>query len=60
MQRKNLPKTYKGYDTEELLKILDEINRPGGTRAPQEKILIMREMLMEYKVGAVYQEEMLK
>ena len=60
MQKKNLPKTYKGYDTEELLRILDEINSPGGTQASKEKVLAMGDLLEEYKIGAVFQEEALK
>jgi len=60
MPPKNLPRTYKGYDTGDLLQTLDEINSPGGTRASIEKIIIMGEMLEEYKLGAVFQEEALK
>ena len=47
----NLPSEYRGFPKEYLLKILQEIGTPEGTRAPEEQIEIMRKMLREYKVG---------
>ncbi len=54
MQEKNVPQTYKGYKTEYLIKILEEI-RDGGTKAKEEDILVMGEFMREYKIGAVHQ-----
>jgi len=50
MQDKNLPETYKGYPTQELLEIWDQVKGQGireGT--PKKKISAMRELLREYK-----------
>lgn len=51
MHAKNLPVTYKGYLTEELLKTWEEIRSPEGTRAPREVIAAMNELLREYDLG---------
>jgi len=55
MQKTALPKTYKGYKTEGLLQILEEIrNKPGGTSATQEAIKAMRMLIREYKLTPVH------
>ena len=51
MQKSNLPKTYKGFLTEELLKVWEEIKTPEGTKASKEKILAMGELVREYRLG---------
>ncbi len=51
MPEKNLPETYKGYRTAELLRVWEEIKRPEGTRAPKEMIAAMNELLKEYRLG---------
>jgi hypothetical protein len=51
MEKQSLPKTYKGYSTEELLNIWEEIRSPKGTSAPKEKILAMSQMIREFKLG---------
>lgn len=48
---KDLPETFMGYSTKELLKTLEEISSPGGTKAPEEKIIAMRDLLREYRLG---------
>ncbi len=54
MQKTDLPKIYDGYETEELLYILKEI-QSGGTTASQEKILAMRNLVRDYKLVPVHQ-----
>ncbi len=51
MQDQTLPENYKGYSTKDLLKVWEEIQRPGGTKAPREKILAMRALLKEFRLG---------
>ncbi len=56
MKKKNLPGNYKGYPTDELLDIWDQIaNRNGiisGTSS--EKIRAMNRFLREYEIAPVY------
>ncbi|HHC24590.1 MAG TPA: hypothetical protein ENK58_04135 [Desulfobacterales bacterium] len=56
MKKRNLPKNYKGYPTDDLLDIWDQIaNRDGivpGT--PREKIRAMNRFLREYEIAPVY------
>ncbi len=51
MQNKELPQTFKGYSTKDLLRTWEEIKSPKGTKAPQEKILAMNQLLREYRLG---------
>lgn len=37
MQKQNLPEKYKGYMTEDLLKVWEEIKTTEGTKAPEKK-----------------------
>jgi len=50
----DLPEKYSGYNTAELLAILDEI-RHGGTQAPSEKIEAMNNLVREYRLAPVFQ-----
>lgn len=56
MKKQNLPGNYRGYPTDELLDIWDQIaNRDGivpGT--PREKIRAMNQFLREYEIAPVY------
>jgi hypothetical protein len=56
MTKRNLPENYKGYLTDDLLDIWDQIaNRDGivpGT--PREKIRAMNRFLREYEIAPVY------
>jgi len=56
MKKRNLPENYKGYPTDELLDIWDQIaNRDGivpGT--PRERIRAMNRFLREYEIAPVY------
>jgi len=56
MRKQRLPENYKGYPTDELLDIWDQIaNRDGivpGT--PREKIRAMNQFLREYEIAPVY------
>lgn len=56
MKKRNLPKNYKGYQTDDLLDIWDQIaNRDGivpGTH--REKIRAMNRFLREYEIAPVY------
>ena len=56
MRKQNLPENYKGYPTDDLLDIWDQIaNRDGivpGT--PREKIRAMNRFLREYEIAPVY------
>ena len=52
MQDKDLPKIYKGYSTEELLRIWEQVKGEGipeGT--PKKKISAMNEVVREYKLS---------
>ena len=51
MPEKDLPETYRGYKTAELLKVWEEIRQPEGTRAPEAMIAAMRALLREYRLG---------
>ncbi len=51
MQEKNLPETFKGYSTKELLKTWKEIRSPKGTNSSTDQISAMRKLLREYKLG---------
>ncbi len=56
MKKQNLPESYKGYSTDELLDMWDQIaNRDGifpGT--PRDKIRAMNQFLREYEIAPVY------
>lgn len=51
MESNNLPETYKGYKTKDLLKVWEEIKAPRGTKAPKEMIKAMDSLLREFKFG---------
>ena len=51
MESNNMPETYKGYKTKDLLKVWEEIKAPGGTKAPEEMITAMGSMLRELRLG---------
>jgi hypothetical protein len=51
MQNRDLPETYMGYSTKDLLTTWVEIQQPKGTQAPREQILVMRRLLRDYKLG---------
>jgi hypothetical protein len=59
MRREELPKNYKGYPTEELLQIYDDLLadklRGKNPPVPREKILAMGNLLREYKLAPVFQ-----
>jgi hypothetical protein len=48
MAPKILPKTYRGFSVKELLQILDELRTAKGTKAPEEKISAMFNLVREY------------
>jgi len=56
MKKRNLPENYKGYATDDLLDMWEQIaNRDGivpGT--PREKIRTMNRFLREYEIASVY------
>ncbi len=49
MKNKNLPKSYMGYSTEELLKVREEI-AAGGTKADKRKIKAMRQLIRDHRL----------
>ena len=52
MQEKNFPKSYKGYETAELLEMWDQMAGDGITPGtPVEKIRAMSRFLRDYKLG---------
>jgi len=52
VKNKNLPKTYKGYPTQELLEIWEQVKGPGiNEGTPKEKISAMSDLLREYKLS---------
>lgn len=57
MKEQELPKTYRGYSTEELLQMWEDIQTPQGIKedTPEEKILAMRYLLKEYKIAPIHQ-----
>ena len=56
MPDKKLPKTYKGYSTEELLQMYETISTGGSLKGqPREKILAMDHLLREFKLAPVFQ-----
>ena len=59
MQSKNLPETYKGYSTEDLLEIYHQIphNRMDSPEPPRDKVIAMSSLLREYKLAPVHQYE---
>jgi len=54
MNEMNLPETYKGYSTKELLAFWDRYCEGKERKAPVEKILAMRDLLREYKIAPVF------
>ncbi len=48
---KNLPETYKGYPTKELLKTWEELSSKDGTKSSRDQIVAMRHLLREFKLG---------
>lgn len=49
---KNLPTTYKGYLTDELLKMWEQIQGDGIPKeTPKDKILAMSSLLREHRLG---------
>ncbi len=55
MKEQELPKLYKGYPTEELLQIWEQLLKdriPEDT--PKEKISAMNGLLREYKIAPVF------
>ena len=52
MKDKNLPKTYKGYSTQKLLEIWEQVKGQGISEGtPKSKISAMRELLREYELS---------
>ena len=51
MESNNLPETYKGYKTKDLLQVWEEIKSPGGTKASEDMITAMDSMLREFSLG---------
>ncbi len=47
---KELPETYQGFKTADLLKTWDEI-KGDGTKAPKNQIKAMRFLLKEFRLG---------
>ncbi len=56
MRKRNLPKSYKGYPTDELLDIWNQIANTDGIvpGTPIEKIRAMNRFLREYEIAPVY------
>ena len=54
-ERKNLPKTYKGYISSRLIEVWEEICAPERTSASPEGISAIDNLLRDYKIG-VYQD----
>ncbi|MEF3696237.1 hypothetical protein [Desulfolutivibrio sp.] len=54
MDDMNLPETYKGYSTKELLAFWERYCEGKERKAPVEKILAMRDLLREYKIAPVF------
>lgn len=50
-QKKNLPKIYKGYSTDELLKMHATISKGGLKGRSKDKIRAMDDLLREYRLG---------
>ncbi|MEN6485754.1 MAG: hypothetical protein ABFD98_12825 [Syntrophobacteraceae bacterium] len=59
MVEKDLPKEYKGYPTSELLRMWEDLRTPQGIRegTPVEKIEAMRDLLREFKLAPVFQNQ---
>lgn len=49
--QEKLPETYKGYQSDYLLNILEEMKTETGTKVPLEARKVLDEMLQEYKLG---------
>ncbi len=47
----NLPETFNGYSTKELLKTWEELNSKEGTKSSQDQIIAMGQLLKDYKLG---------
>lgn len=47
---KELPETFQGFKTAELLKTWEEI-KGKGTKAPESQISAMRKLISEYRLG---------
>jgi hypothetical protein len=47
---KELPDTFQGYKTADLLKTWEEI-RTGGTKVSKDQVEAMRDLLAEYRLG---------
>jgi len=47
---KELPDTFQGYQTADLLKTWEEI-QANGTKAPEDQITAMGNLLREYRLG---------
>jgi len=45
------PDNFEGFPVKELFTVLKEINSPGGTKAPESKIIAMRHFIHKYKIG---------
>ena len=56
MQEKNLPETYKGYSTKELLQMYETISEGGLKGKSEGKIEAMDDFLREYKIAPVFQQ----
>jgi len=54
---KHLPKTYKGYSTEELVRMYESIGQGGLKGQPKAKILAMDQLLREYMLAPVFQKD---
>lgn len=54
-----LPETYKGYQTSELLKLREDFlaKKLLKNPAPREKYLALGQLLREYKLAPVFQDE---
>jgi len=56
MQNKNLPKDYKGYSTEELLKVLQmRLAHKSLAGVPREMISAMCDLSREYLLSPIHQ-----
>lgn len=54
MDDMNLPETYKGYSTKELLVFWERYCEGKERKAPVEKIRAMRGLLKDYKIAPVF------
>jgi hypothetical protein len=56
-QNKNLPKTYKGYSTGELLEMYESIGKGGLKGRPKEMIRAMDDLLREHRIGGQFENQ---